>query len=83
MSRIIISKTILLSAKKKLLKGQCNPGGWTFEQLKTKVREAIEEEMDRKEMELDTVDKQITYLLATGNLFNHSLNDMLSINIGD
>ncbi len=83
MARIIISKTILQAAKRKLLQHKENPSGWTSEQLHAKVREAIEEEMDRKEIELDTIDKQITYLLATASIGNHSINDLLSIEIGD
>ncbi len=83
MPNIIISKTILTTAKKKLLQHKENPSGWTEEQLKAKVREAIEEEMNRKEEDLDTVDKQITFLLATCHLHNHSINDLLSIDIGD
>lgn len=83
MSNVIISKTILTAAKRKLLISQSNPSGWTKAELKQKVREAIEEEMDKKESELDTDDKMIVYLLSVGSVGNHSINDMLSIKIGD
>ncbi len=83
MSHVIISRSLLEAVKKKLLIQPNNPGGWTKNELEIKVREAIEEEMDRKEMELDTDDKKISYLLATGWIGNHSINDMISIKIGE
>lgn len=87
MPHIIISKSVLETAKKKLLhkslheEGATN--GWTIQVLRIKVRQALEEEMDNKFDQLDTPDKMITFLLATGSVGNHSICDMLSIKISD